>query len=120
MTTITGVRIDAGVDEKIQHVHLDGRNLLHALYDTLSCDTIETAALRGGLDAIFDEEGKIRGAEPNHHATTVALLLGARFLPGDYLAGPVIFLGVTEDGDHVAPTPTQHRAILRAIVVARA
>ena len=49
MTTITGVRIDAGVDEKIQHVHLDGRDLLRALYDTLSCGTIETAALRGGV-----------------------------------------------------------------------
>lgn len=119
MTTITGVRIDAGADEKIQHVHLDSRDLLRALYDTLSCGTIETAALRGGLDAIFDEEGEIAGAEPNHHATAVALLLGARFLPRDYPAGPVVFLGVAEDGEHVTPTPSQHRAILRAIVVAR-
>ena len=81
MTTITGVRIDAGVDEKIQHVHLDGRDLLRALYDTLSCGTIETAALRGGLDAIFDEEGKITGAEPNHHATAVALLIAGLIAP---------------------------------------
>lgn len=119
MTTITGIRIDATADETVSSVELDGTDVLRSLYGSIDCERIETIELSGGIDAIFDEEGKLTGAEPNDRASAVALVLGFRFLPGDYLAGPVIFLGFTDEGDHVSLTEEQRQAILRAVVIAR-
>ena len=119
MTTITGISIAATAEETVSNVELDGANTLRSLYDSLSCDLIQTIQLPGHIDAIFDEEGKVTGAEPNDLATIVALVLGFRFLPGDYIAGPVVFLGYTDDGEHVSLTDQQRRAVLRAIVIAR-
>lgn len=119
MTTITGLRIAATADETVSTVELNADDMLRSLYDSIGCDTIETIQLPGRIDAIFDEEGKITGAEPNDRATAVALLLGFQFLPGDYIAGPVVFLGYTDDGDHIGLTDNQRRGILRAVVIAR-
>lgn len=110
--TVTGIRIDP--DGTLTVVELAGADLLHALYGALDCDRIEVAELHDGIDAIFDEEGKLADAEPNDRASMAALLLGFRFLPGDYFAGPVVFLGFNDAGDHISLTPAQRDAIITA------
>ena len=119
MATFTGIRVDASADQTVTTAELDGSNMLRSLYGSIGCERIETIELSGGIDAIFDEEGKLTGAEPNDLASAVALILGFRFLPGDYIAGPVVFLGYTDEGDHVSLTDNQRRAILRAVVIAK-
>ncbi len=101
-------------------VHLDEENLLHALYVSLSCSNIETMELPDHIDIIIDGEGKTTGADANPLAMAAALVLGGAFYPGDYIAGPVVFLGFTDDGAHVSLTDAQGSAIARALVVAAA
>lgn len=112
MATITGIRIDT--DDTITTVELDDTNLLRSLYNSLGCRVIETLSLREGIEAIFDEEGKIIGDTGNDTASIAALLLGHTFLPGDYLAGPVIFLGRT-GGKYNTLAQQQRSAVLAAI-----
>lgn len=121
MPTITGLRIDpVGTVGTVATVQLDGENLLHALYATLSCSNIETIELPDALDIVIDGEGKITGADTNPLATAAALILGGTFYPGDYIAGPVVFLGFADDGAHVSLTDAQRAAVARALVVAAA
>lgn len=110
MSTISGLRVTTS--GYIEPVELDGSNLLQALYGAIDCSLIQTLQVRGNIDAIFDEEGKLTGAEPNPVASYVAAALGFRFIPSDHLSGSVVFLGYTQEGEHVSLTPEQRRAIL--------
>jgi hypothetical protein len=42
----------------------------------------------------INEEGKMLGLPYNHNATTLC-----RLFPEDYIAGPAVFMGSTDDGD---------------------
>ena len=119
MTTITGIRIATDTDETVSVVQLDATNLLAALDESIGCDFIETLELPDGIDAIFDEEGKLTGAQLNRTATAVVRGAGVQLLSWDYLAGAVVFLGYNDEGEHVSLTEAQRETILRAIVLAR-
>ena len=120
MTTIAGIRIAPTDAEGITAVELENADLLESLRESVGCGLIETIQLTEHIDAILDEEGKLTGAQPNEVATAAARILGHSFLPGDYIAGTVVFLGYTDDGEHVGLTDEQRRAILRAVVLATA
>jgi len=117
MSTVTGIRMD--VDGTVTVCRLEqglAGSLLEALYAALDVDLIETFQLPGRVDVIFDEEGKMTGAAPNGRATFASYQLGGQFFPGDYIAGPALFLGYTDDGEHVSLTREQMTRILAASV----
>lgn len=117
MSQLTAIRIDEdGTLTVCQLEPTPEGSLLHAMYAALDVRTIETFELPGHIDVIFDEEGKLTGAQPNDRGTVTALMLGGRFLPGDYIAGPALFLGYTDDGEHVGLTEDQMRRILTASI----
>lgn len=110
MNSIAGIRITP--KGYIEALELDDSNLLQSLYGAIDCEIIQVMELRDQITAIFDEEGRLTGAEPNVMATVIAETLGFRFLPRDYLCGSVIFLGFTPEGMHVSLTLDQRRAVL--------
>jgi hypothetical protein len=55
---------------------------------------IEYLYLSEGTHAYIDEEGKLKGLQPNPRATE---LFAHRLLPGDYIVGPMLLLG--DDGE---------------------
>lgn len=110
MSTLTGIRVTPR--GHIEAVELDGANLLDSLYGAIGCELIQAIQLHDEINAIFDEEGKLTGAEPNVMASVIAETLGFRFLPSDHLAGAVIFLGYTPEGEHVSLTDEQRQAVL--------
>jgi len=118
MTTITGLRLGTSPVDEPTGVELPAGNLLHSLYAAIGCRFIDVIELPGGLDVVFDDEGKNIGADPNHLATAIAKRLGFTFFPGDYIAGPVVFLGATGEGEHVSLTADQrHRLLVASLVV---
>nr|WP_176705498.1 DUF3846 domain-containing protein [Arthrobacter sp.]AXV46548.1 DUF3846 domain-containing protein [Arthrobacter sp.] len=112
MNIISGIRIAPGAG--LYTSDMDGDNLLRSLYSVIGCDLIQVIELSNGIHAIFDEEGKLTGGEPNQRATTAAKALGFRFLPGDHLAGSVVFLGLSKGGEHVSLTDEQRNMVRAA------
>lgn len=112
MNIISGIRItpDAG----LYISDMDGDSLLRSLYSVIGCDLIQVIELTHGIHAIFDEEGKVTGAEPNPRATATAKALGFRFFPGDHLVGSVVFLGLSKGGEHVSLTDEQRNMVRAA------
>ena len=110
MSTLTGLRITP--KGSVETVELDESNLLDSFYSAIGCELIQAVRLGGNISAIFDEESKLTGAEPNVVASLVAETLSFRFLPSDYLAGAVIFLGHTPHGEHASLTEEQRQAVL--------
>lgn len=72
---------------------------------------IEIIPLGQGRQMVIDEEGKLKGLEPNIEASTRARLAGALWTEGDghgmgtdYVAGPALFVTNDElDGDNNEP-----------------
>ena len=60
------------------------------LHELLGVETLDGTIIRGGT-LIFHEEGKKRNAIWNTHATDL-LQRGSGRNPGDYIAGPAIFV----------------------------
>lgn len=112
MSTLTGLRITP--KGSVESVELDESNLLNSFYSSIDCQLVQAVRLGGNISAIFDEEGKLTGAEPNVIASLVAETLSFRFLPGDFLSGSVIFLGHTLHGEHASLTEEQRQAVLLA------
>jgi hypothetical protein len=58
-----------------------------------------------GWTAYLNEEGKLAELPGNPAATLLAARLGWIYLPGDFLVGPVVFLGpVDDEGDDTSVT----------------
>lgn len=112
MNIISGIRI--APDGGLYTSDMDGDNLLRSLYSVIGCDLIQVIELPNDIYAIFDEEGKLNGAEPNQRATATVKALGFRFLPGDHLVGSVVFLGLSKGGEHVSLTDEQRNMIRAA------
>lgn len=110
MSILTGIRITP--KGHVEAVELDGLNLLDSLRGAIDCELIQAIRLRSEINAIFDEEGRLTGAEPNVTASVISETLGFRFLPSDHLPGDVIFLGYTPEGEHVSLTDEQRQAVL--------
>lgn len=109
MNIISGTRI--ATDGGLYASDMDGDNLLHSLYSVIGCDMIQVIELSDGIQAIFDEEGKLTGAELNPRATATVEALGFRFLPGDHLPGSVVFLGLSVSGEFASLTDEQRKTV---------
>lgn len=109
MNVITGIRITT--EGEMETIEIDGDSTLNSMYQAIGCDLVQMIGLDCGVDAIFDEEGKYNGAEPNSRATRTVRGLGFRFFPGDSLSGAVIFLGHTVEGETVGLTENQRKLI---------
>lgn len=115
MSTVTAIRMDVDGTLDIHQLDQDSTgSLLQALYAALGAELIETFQLPGRVDVIFDEEGKATGAAPNPRATRASYQLGGEFFPGDYIAGPALFLGYNDEGEHVSLTHEQMTRIMAA------
>lgn len=59
-----------------------------------------------GLSVWLDEDGKAKRLQHNQRAERAYRDLGGKLFHGDYLAGPVLFLGAVDDnGDTQSLTP---------------
>lgn len=113
MDKLTAIRIDADGTLAICQIDKDSTgSALDSMCAALDVHDIETFGLPGNIDVIFDEEGKPNGSRPNRRATAAVLMLGARFLAGDPIVGNALFLGFTDEGEHVSLTQEQLRRII--------
>lgn len=113
MDKLTAIRIDADGTLAICQIDKDNTgSALDSMCAAIDVHDIETFGLSGNIDVIFDEEGKLNGSRPNLRATAAALILGAQFLQGDYIVGNALFLGFTDEGDHVSLTREQLRSVV--------
>lgn len=64
---------------------------------------LEGLPLAAGVMALINEEGKLQGLARNHYANDIASALmataGLSLQGGDYLAGPVVFVGEPKRGE---------------------
>jgi hypothetical protein len=109
MNTIPGIRITTEGEQEV--IEFESGSILDSMYQAIDCDLVQMIGLDCGVDAIFDEEGKYNGAQPNRRATQTVRSLGFQFFPGDSLSGSVIFLGHTAEGETVGLTEKQRKLI---------
>lgn len=109
MNMLTGIRITT--EGALEVVEVNGDSTLNSMYQAIDCELVQMIGLDCGVDAIFDEEGKCNGAEPNKRATQTVRSLGFQFFPGDSLSGSVIFLGHTAEGETIGLTEKQRKLL---------
>lgn len=109
MNILTGIRITT--DGELGVIEINGDSTLNSMYQAIDCELVQMIGLDCGVDAIFDEEGKCNGAEPNKRATQTVRSLGFQFFSGDSLGGSVVFLGHTAEGETVGLTEKQRKLI---------
>lgn len=109
MNMIPGIRITT--EGELEAIELEGGSILDSMYQAIDCELVQMIGLDCGVDAIFDEEVKCNGAQPNWRATQAVRSLGFQFFPGDSLCGSVIFLGHTIEGETVGLTEDQRKLI---------
>lgn len=80
-------------------------NSLHGIYKAMNVDCIEVPVVGNGWQMIVDEEGKINGK-------WLPTMSGENFGLRDTLWGPILFLGLTDDGDCCSITEEQQEEIL--------
>jgi hypothetical protein len=60
---------------------------------------IEVLQMTPEVHAYLDEEGKLKGKEPNVMATMLCKKLKIGLLPGDIIAGDMILFGTTDENE---------------------
>jgi hypothetical protein len=73
----------------VQEIDIDGL----AEYQNAVGGYIEPLRVAEDLFALIDEEGKMKGAEPNLRATALCVANHTRLMPGDHIVGPMIVFG---------------------------
>ena len=66
---------------------------------------LEALPVGEGFTVFIDEDGKAKGLPRNEKAESIVRAMLAKngriMLPGDYLVGPAIFVGIDDDGNAV-------------------
>ncbi|MGP5048051.1 DUF3846 domain-containing protein [Glutamicibacter ardleyensis] len=106
---IEGLKIT--VDGETHPVQIDAKDRLQGLYKALDCTTVEYLGADHSIDLITDEESKLVGKKPNLLATVIAMQLGFKFFPGDYIAGDTVLLAHDGEGETIGLDGEQRRLI---------
>lgn len=77
-------------DHTVKVIEVDGN--LKSLQNAVG-GYIECLGLNQDVHAYLDEEGKLKGKEPNAKATMLCRKLEIGLMSGDYIAGDMILLG---------------------------
>ena len=88
---------------KVKDVQVE--DSLEGIYKAMNVDCIEVPVIGNGWQMILDEEGKING---KWKPTMTAEMFGLR----DILFGPILFLGLTEDGENASLAKEQKEEIM--------
>jgi hypothetical protein len=86
-------------------------NELADLKQALGRDCIESISCGGAVFGYSDEEGRRQEHSPNYLASALAMALGWRPMPGDYLAGPVLLCGLDEGHGRKCRLAAPRRAV---------
>ncbi|MGP4994609.1 DUF3846 domain-containing protein [Glutamicibacter ardleyensis] len=115
MAQIEALKVTTSGD--IESIQIDSEDSLQGLYTAIDCTNIEYLSAKDNIDLVIDGEGKLTGQERNTPATMLAVLLGFVFLPGDYIAGDVVFVADDGEGGTVGLSEEQRKLITGAFVV---
>jgi hypothetical protein len=75
------------------------------LKQALGRDCVGSISCGGGVFGYSDGERRCQEHSPNYLASALAMALGWRPMPGDYLAGPVLLCGLDEGTGENADLP---------------
>ncbi len=79
---------------------VEGRPSLRFFTDLVGGD-LQAVPVDETTSIYIDDEGKLKPHQRNYRAQEFAESLGLRLFEGDYLAGPVVFTSLDDDGEDI-------------------